>query len=186
MKYHGSRERKYHFVLSAVMWRNADYIDGLVNGGSNSGTLAMELLQCCTQPSIYHMCHLTKKITGFSSTLHLILVDLQFCFSNLNSWWYLNYQITLFYDRYILWKLTFKHIHQVFFTSTFYKIERNRQWIIVIMYPDLAIWYKIKLKYIHCYRIRRQYLITYIFVYWCLLENHDMASISHLHTHMLS
>ena len=31
----------------------SNYIDGLVQDCNNSGALVMELLQCCTKPSIY-------------------------------------------------------------------------------------------------------------------------------------
>ena len=45
---------KYKHLQSTVAWRvYQDHTDGLVQDCSNSGALAMELLQSCSKPSIW-------------------------------------------------------------------------------------------------------------------------------------
>ena len=51
------------------LWENMIYWDGLMQDCSNSIAKALELLQSCTKPSIYHMsiqqqCQKAFKITG--------------------------------------------------------------------------------------------------------------------------
>ena len=44
------------FAQRSLPWYQGDeYLNGLAQGGSNSSALAMDLLQSCAKPSIWHV-----------------------------------------------------------------------------------------------------------------------------------
>ena len=78
------------YCTSSCRWVNlagGGDIDGLVQDCSNSSALAMELLQCCTKPSIYTSHHM-KHVHSFTFALFCCSYKTIFYIENLELLWY--------------------------------------------------------------------------------------------------